>query len=257
MKAVLNGNEKDAIKTSINTLNNKLKVHFGNEIKEQFLFGSMTRKTILPRKMDEKSDIDYMVVFKNNSLKPPAYLSRLKQFANSCYTRSEIYPSHPTIVLELSHIKFELVPAIESNWWFDTLQIPAPSKDFNDWMDTEPNSFNQKLVSVNSSHTSKVKPLIRLIKIWNAHNNYPFNSYELEQEIVDIVNGVSFLCSPSDLKGYFYIVFDDLTLPFSAAQWKKDKLKRAKDIIHSVKNSESFGYGFTAENDIKKLIPEV
>src|SRR5260370_9100413 len=49
-------------------------------IAQHFRFGSSTRGTILPRSMDEQSDIDYMVVFSDGSATPQTYLNRLKSF---------------------------------------------------------------------------------------------------------------------------------------------------------------------------------
>lgn len=107
---VLSTNEKDSINTSINTLETRLNSYFGSDIEEQFKFGSYTRVTILPRKVDENSDVDYMIVFDNsNNYKPQTFLDRLKRFAETKYSTSEIYQSSPTIVLELNKIKFELV----------------------------------------------------------------------------------------------------------------------------------------------------
>ena len=61
---VLSGNEKNSITTSIETLKRRLGSYFAQEeIKDNFIFGSYTRFTILPRKFDDESDIDFMIVF--------------------------------------------------------------------------------------------------------------------------------------------------------------------------------------------------
>ena len=113
---VLSTKEKESITTSINTLEIRLESYFGANIEEKFKFGSYTRVTILPRKVDEESDVDYMVVFDNsNNYTPQTFLDRLKRFAETKYSTSEIYQLSPTIVLELNNIKFELVPAYK-NW---------------------------------------------------------------------------------------------------------------------------------------------
>jgi len=111
---VLSSDEKSNILVSNITLKTRLKSYFGSQITNHFQFGSNTRGTILPRKADCNSDIDYMVVFdtSDGKKKPQTYLNRLKNFAESKYSRSEIHQSHPTMVLSLNHIKFELVPAI-------------------------------------------------------------------------------------------------------------------------------------------------
>lgn len=86
---VLSSSEKESITTSINTLETRLTSYFGSNIKENFKFGSYTRETILPRKVDEDSDIDYMIVFDNsNNYKPQTFLDRLKRFAEAKYSTS-------------------------------------------------------------------------------------------------------------------------------------------------------------------------
>lgn len=108
-----------------------LKTNFSNwshssDIMEQEVFGSYDWDTILPRRYDESSDVDYIVAFKPpNNLQPKTFRTWLKKFAEDKYSRSEIYLDYPTTVLELSPIKFELVPAIKPMW--GTYVIPDDS----------------------------------------------------------------------------------------------------------------------------------
>jgi hypothetical protein len=48
-------------------LKNRLDVYFGDKLSTHFRLGLSTRGTILPRSVDEHSDIDYMIVFKDAS----------------------------------------------------------------------------------------------------------------------------------------------------------------------------------------------
>ena len=57
---VLNGAEKDHIIKSINTINQRLDLYF-SDVTEKKVFGSYVRGTILPRKVDNRSDIDIMI----------------------------------------------------------------------------------------------------------------------------------------------------------------------------------------------------
>lgn len=60
-----------------------------------------------------------MIVFDNvNNYTPQTFLTRLKNFAEEYYSRSEIYQDSPAIVLELNHIKFELVSAYKSYMFY-------------------------------------------------------------------------------------------------------------------------------------------
>lgn len=77
--AVLSSTEQSSIATSISTLQSRMALHFDSgAIKQHFRFGSSTRGTILPRSMDEKSDIDYMAFFSDSNSTPQTYLKRLQ-----------------------------------------------------------------------------------------------------------------------------------------------------------------------------------
>jgi len=53
---ILSNIEKTSISTSVKTLLSRLNLYFGGLITNQFQFGSSTRATILPRRVDSKSD---------------------------------------------------------------------------------------------------------------------------------------------------------------------------------------------------------
>lgn len=243
--AVLSGDEEKSINTSISTIKTRLTSHFGTGLSEQFRFGSSTRGTILPRSMDEHSDIDYMVVFSDSSYTPQTYLDRLKKFAETYYSSSDIKQSSPSVVLQLNHIKFDLVPALKQQ--YSGYKIPnGPSA----WQDTNPNDFNAALIAKNTAELSMIKPTIRLVKYWNAYNGYIFDSYSLEKYIV----GLSYY-GVNNLREYVFTVFDNLSLSYDQPQWRKDKLARAKEIVAKVRQQERDNMPATAEAEIKKLIP--
>ena len=247
-RAVLSASENTSITSSIANLQSKLSAHFSSDVSEHFKFGSFTRDTILPRSIDSHSDVDYMVVFRDAGSKPQTYLDRLRRFVESKYSRSEIYQSSPTIVLDLSHIKFEIVPAVAI---YSGYNIPAPASNWSDWMATYPNSFNSKLVEANKQHQFNLKPLIRLVKYWNSHSGYVFDSFPLEQHLVDSAY------YHTTLKEYLYSAIDSLNLGWGEAQWRKDKLTRAKEIVNNTRAYEAQQMPATAESEIKKLLPSI
>ena len=244
--ALLDTDEKESIKKSIATLKTRLNTHFGDKLKDQFQFGSSTRGTILPRSMDEHSDIDYMIVFNDDDSVPQTYLDRLKRFAETYYGKSEIYQSSPTIVLELNHIKFDLVPA--KTVWYGGYKIPDGA---GGWADTDPNDFNTKLEDKNKGNSSLIKPTIRLAKFWNAENNYLYISFSFEKWIVE-----QWFWNYSNQKDYLFTVIENLSIANETTQWRKDKISRAKTIVAEVKRLEKEGMPASAEIEVKKLIPE-
>lgn len=250
---VLSESEKQNIRTSISALRSRLNSYF-DDIEEMFEFGSYTRGTILPRKADNSSDIDFMIVFKNGSdYKPQTHLNRLKRFAEKYYSSSEIFQSSPTIVLSLNHIKFELVPAYSStSLWTKTYNIPAPKNLFEEWILTNPNKFNESLTNKNVSEKSKIKPMIRLAKYWNAKQNHVYSSYLLEEYIVNKSYGYN----ANSIFDYFADFA--LSLPtFHLNQTAKSKVESLQNNITEIKNLRIQGYEYSAEEKLKKLLPSL
>ena len=242
--AVLSSTEQSSITTSVTTLQSRMGLHFDSGvIKQNFRFGSSTRGTILPRSMDEHSDIDYMIVFSENNATPQTYLNRLKAFVDKYYSSSEIRQSSPTIVLELNHIKFDLVPATKT--WLGELQIPNGS---GGWMTTNPNDFNATLEAKNKEHKSLIKPTIRLFKYWNATAGFPFQSFEMEKWVC----GLSFWFLTNQ-KDYFLTVIENLNTSTSYSQRVNNEITRAKNIVANVRRYEKDEMLVTAENEVKKL----
>lgn len=251
---VLSSNEKSSIETSIDTLSRRLDLYFKNgELHNHFQFGSSTRRTILPRKADSQSDIDYMVVFKNpNNYKQDTLLEYLRNFMKYYYNTSEIYKDSPTMVLELNHIKFELVPAIQD--YFGKLSIPSKSKTLTEWMSTDPIGFNKKLTDANIRNNSMLKPVIRLIKYWNKNKlNGQFYSYSLEEWIVNNY-GYS---SRESIKQYVFEIIENKSFSWGDSEPFKRNLNSSKEIIKCSREHEASGYSQLAIQEIKKLFPGI
>jgi len=247
---VLSDAENLSISKSITTLKTRLEGYFGSGITEHFQFGSSTRGTILPRKADSNSDIDYMIVFNTSDgqKKPQTYLDRLKTFAENKYSTSEIFQSHPTIVLSLNHIKFELVPAI-ANYGY---QIPSPASSWTEWTSTNPTEANKKITDKNKAENNQIKPLVRLVKYWNATQGYPYTSFSLEQYIVD-----KYFWSCTSLKDYFYAFWSDFNCSYDTPNYIKEKVERAKKYAAQAKKYEDDGMPNSAETEIKKIVPSL
>lgn len=253
-ETVLRDNEKEGIQRSIDTLQIRLIKHFGDQLSSHFVFGSYSRGTILPRSMDPQSDVDYMIIFSDSGLQPQSYLDRLRRFAEHYYIRSEISQSHPTIVLELNHIQFELVPAIW-NYYENSLQIPAKFSNYQSWQNTNPKDFNDKLTIANQIQNNNIKPLVRIMKYWNAKSGYPFESYTLEQQIVSHRYCFLGLAMQRQISDYFFQVVDALDVGVSAPQWKQDAVTRMKQSITQARILYHAGQIDLANAIIAKLLP--
>ena len=169
----------------------------------------------------------------------------MKRFAEKYYVSSDIKQSSPSLVLQLNHIKFDLVPALKQT--YGGYKIPnGPSA----WQDTNPNDFNATLTAKNNAELYKIKPTIRLAKYWNAQSGYVYDSYSLEKYIA----GLSYPRA-TNIRDYLFTAFDGLTLGYEQPQWRKDKLARAKEIIAKVRQLERDSMPASAEAEVKKLIP--
>lgn len=178
--------EREYILDKIENIKSNLNSYFGNDILKVLVFGSFQRDTILPRKFDELSDIDILVVFNNSEREytPETYRTRLKKFAEYKYSTSNVIKDHPSVVLEMNKIKFDLVPSRKnSNFFISNYQIPDKN---GSWMDTDPFGFSKELTDANKKYENLVKPMARLFKRWNSHNNYPFGTFELEKIIAKV-----------------------------------------------------------------------
>ena len=111
--------------------------------------------------------------------------------------------------------------------------------------------FNATLTAKNAAELYMIKPAIRLAKSWNAASGYIYDAYSLEKYIV----GLSFY-GVLNLRDYLFTIFDNLDLSHGQAQWRKDKLARAKEIVAKVRQLERDDMPYTAEGEVKKLIPE-
>lgn len=183
-----NTTERDKIKSSLSHLEGVLKNKLGNEISEIIRFGSFTRNTILPRKYDPQSDVDLMVVFKDDSKKPETYRTKLRDVLDQAYPNSLSKKDFPVVKLELNHIMFDLVPAIKKAklWNGYNYYIPNRNNFLDDWQITYPNDINEAIQNKNQQYGNNiVRNVIRLCKHWNASAKYPFESYVLEKWIID------------------------------------------------------------------------
>ena len=243
---VLSSSERSSISTSVDTIKSRLTSYFGSSVTEKKLYGSYVRETILPRKAYEESDVDLMVVFSNPyGYQPQTFLNKLKEFAEYYYSRSEIYQSSPTIVLELNHIKFELTPAYVN---YGLHYIPKSSSE---WMYTDPDGFYSKLTECNKNNSYKIKPIVRILKHWNIQKNYrDIASFELERKIAEELMYAYFSCTS-------YTDYLKYALEKIKYSTNYTRVNKALDCIAEALRLEADGYPYSAESKIKEAFPEV
>lgn len=244
-RLVISQQEKTNIALSIGMLKQHLKnwTH-NNDIVDSFCFGSFQRDTILPRWADSDSDVDFMIVFQNpNNYQPQTFLNWLNEFAETKYPRSYNKQSFPTIVLELQHIRFELVPAVKP-WGY---MIPAKGLYYNRWQNTDPQQLKNRVATANSFN-SCVRPLIRIMKYWNSINGKIYASHDLETKIA---NHMFWGCG--NLEDCLYSFAESMVVDYSMPVYKKNTINSFKQKVYLARQQRLMGIDAIAENTIKSL----
>ncbi|MDO1510773.1 MULTISPECIES: hypothetical protein [unclassified Neisseria] len=248
---IIRDSEKDSIRRSFNTLDYRLKSYFGDDIGFVKKFGSYHRETILPRNYDSNSDVDILILFSDKLYKPQTYLNKIRKFAEYWYSRSEIYQSNPTIVLKLNHIKFELVPCIEAEWYESgNYKIPSKVSDYQDWLLTSPFEFNDKIIQKNKLCNYKIKPLVRIMKRWNVNTEYPkiYSSFLLEEKIVNY----SFSYLDNSLKDYFFNFVTNMNRFDLPHQYQRKEVEKLVNKVKEIKRYEK-ECPVWSENELRKF----
>jgi len=253
----ISSDEDEGIKTSLETLKTRLNLYFGSGkinshvIEDKYAFGSHTRDTMLPRKSDDDSDVDFLVIFEDaKGYYTQTCLNWLKDFAEYWYSTSIVKQSLPTIVIELGKIKFELVPAYKESLG----SIYIPSKD-NNWIVTQPNEFNSDLNDANKANNQQLKRTIRLLKHWNVNKNYRrLKSFMLEKELLNKLKYE--YVSSSELLDYVYSAFKGIRY-YSSDEYIKGRIETAIEYIEKAIDYNKNGDGDMAVHYLKKVFPEV
>lgn len=248
-----NEDDKDSIETSIEMLNIHIRNwRFVDDVVESFAFGSFMRNTNLPTCIDEDTDVDYMIVFDTTRLKPDSYLVRLRNFATEFYPRTRRYQDHPTIVLDMNKIKFEISPATQlwgrvSQYY----QIPAPHQSYLQWINTYPQQLEKDLNDADHRNHYKIRPVIRLLKYWNVLNGKRISSYKIEEYVI---THVFFNCH--NLKEYFFEAAKWMHMINVTAPTARRKIQKLRTDIEEIEELERQGHRSAAEERLEELLPD-
>lgn len=182
----LTQNQMDRIKTSHSSL--RAAIENLSYVESTFLTGSYKKSTMIR----PPNDVDIFVVLKADqaSLQPQTVLDKLKKDISALpmYSKSTIRQDRPCVVVDLTHCKFELTPALKpQNKIFGGYQIPQKSFLGLNWTDiSDPNVFGTKMAQKNSELGMKLVPLIKMMKKMKAQNGInSIKSFEMEEKAVN------------------------------------------------------------------------
>lgn len=249
--SILGDDIKDGVQRTLGALQTRLQQHFGGRLQTSVVFGSYSRGTILPRAMDPRSDVDYMVVFSASEPSVQACLEQLKDFARQSLGIAE--PSHDqaTLRLETQQLRFELVPATCN--LFGGLQIAAPAGPHGSWLDTDPQAAHDKLTEANRRHGGLIRPLVRIMKCWNAAAHYPFEPFALEQKVVGFAHGQS--TPAARISDYFTHFVETLHVSWADQSPKRDAVERLKAMTAQARQFQRAGLDVQAKGVMVQLLP--
>jgi predicted nucleotidyltransferase len=238
----------DAVKTqrimgSISFLKEKIWGLFQEKLSEVYVFGSYDRGTFIPQ--DPESDIDIIVVFKEKEFQPDTYLSQIRRLCENVYPRSNIYQDYPTIVIDLEHVKFEIVP---SHIYGDSVKIPAPRTKELKWIVSNPKQFKNQILTKDKNNRNLIVPTIKIIKYWNTKRGKLFSSYDLERAIVNR----TYTCST--LKDYFLSALNSLE-GLAGTDSQKKANNDLKEHLRKLRVMENYKLAEYIEVELTKLIP--
>lgn len=251
---IKNREDEDSINNSIEWLGRHLRAWEGfAEVSDYFPFGSYVKNTCLPRCVDNHADVDYIIVFNSNHLAPQTYLNKVNRFIEAKYPRSARYQSHPTIVLDMNNIKFEVMPAVHL-WGNGTnsYNIPAPQAGAVVWTTTQPQELHQCLNTADIRHRGMLRPVIRLIKYWNVRNNKILTSFRIEEYVIN----QNFL-GCNNLSDYFFYAVRYLLMCEPLPEYKRQRLNSFIQTVATAENYKKFNYEATAEHILHDLLPEI
>ena len=113
-------------------------------------------------------------------------LGNLRRDLLASYPNSTVRQDKPCIVLDFTHCKFELTPAIVvPNFIFNDYYIPLQGE--NTWLYVEsPRLLEERLTNANQSLNGMLVPLIKMMKTCKRHNNLT-DKKSFEMEVIAIV----------------------------------------------------------------------
>jgi hypothetical protein len=167
-------------------------------IRNSYLSGSYARDTAI-RPLDDVDivfEIDpaaWQTGFLNlGFLPPPARV--LESFANAIryrYPVSSVHGQRRSIRLELDHLDIDVVPAIPIGSDDSTL-VWIPDRDSDEWIKSSPKRHSNLAADVNRNQQGRFKPLVKLLKYWNANlpDTVRAKSFAIETMAVRLFRGV-------------------------------------------------------------------
>lgn len=147
---------------------------FAQRIDDDYLSGSYARGTAI----DPLEDVDIIFIihpefFQSQLSKaigfnpaPATVLNSFQAAIRYRYPDSSVVGQRRSVGLRMHHLHIDVVPAIADSSKRDHIWIP--DKNENTWIISGPKVHADRATEVNQKHSGRFKPLVRLLKYWNA-----------------------------------------------------------------------------------------
>lgn len=207
---------------------------FSENIEEVELFGSYRNYTQIKDSNFNYPCADIFIAFKNGFSKKPMELGQeLFHLINKVDTNLELKLISSKVIFEKKGIKYELVPAYKQ---FDKIFIPDNKSSEQKWIFFDLNNQKEQLSKIGLKTNNWSNDIIKLLKFWNQNNGYVFNSYDLENIILNL--NVKF---DQNIKIYFFSIVTNL--PNNGVGKEKIKeLNKLKNKVNFLQNLEKLGF---------------
>lgn len=194
-------------------------------IKTSYLSGSYARDTAI-RPID---DVDVIFLVDPapwqtplesllQSLPSPSRV--LETFANAIryrYPVSSVYGQRRSVRLQLFHLDVDVVPAVPTT---KPREWKIPDAKADDWILTAPLKHAESATEVNKMQDGKLKPLVKLLKLWNGNlpETSSFKSFTIETMAVRLFRTTTMESLQQGLL-YFFDFVTALAGQNSVYQW--------------------------------------
>lgn len=241
---IFSTDKRERIDKSIDFFKKEIWGQFQDRLVEVVVFGSYSRDTIIRK--DDEADVDMVVIYKTREVQPDTYLKQIKTFCEGTYNRSTIYQDHPTIVIDMEHIKFEIVPSIYVST--GVVKIPAPKSKEVKWVNTNPKELIAKVQNKDKNNKNLILPIIRILKYWNTLNGRPFTSFQIERAIVDKI----YTCST--IKQYFSTAISAIE-EIASGDTQKRAIRNLRDKLKRLHILETNNFHEYIEQELNSFLP--
>lgn len=241
---IFSPDKRERIDISIDYFKQKIWGQFQDRLVEVVVYGSYSRETIIRK--DDEADVDIVVIYKTREVQPDTYLKQIKTFCENTYNRSTIYQDHPTIVIDMEHIKFEIVPSIYVST--GVVKIPAPKSKELKWVNTNPKGLITKVQNKDKNNKNLILPIIRILKYWNTLSGRPFASFQIERAVVDKI----YTCTT--IKQYFSTAISAIE-EIAIGDTQKRAIRNLRDKLKRLHILETNNFHEYIEQELNSFLP--